>query len=63
MNRQHPVGGGPVLFGHPQPVGDVNPFDHQYAVVQLDLTTYVAEYVLGSQRNPARLQRASKGAG
>ena len=52
-----------MLFRHPEPVGNVNPFDHQYAVVQLDLTTYVAEYVLGSQRNPARLQRASKGAG
>jgi hypothetical protein len=63
MNSQHPVGGDPVLLCHPEAVGNVNPLDNQYPALQLDLTTYVPIDVFRSQRNPARFQRASKGAG
>ena len=52
-----------MLFRHPEAVGNVNPLDNQYPALQLDLTTYVPVDVFRSQRNPARFQRASKGAG
>jgi hypothetical protein len=63
VDRQHAFHRLARLAGNLQLIPDMDAPDHQNAFLFLDLTGNVANEVFRLDRDPARCQRASKGAG
>jgi uncharacterized protein (TIGR02453 family) len=63
VEAQHPFDSCSLGLVGDQPVGHVDPFDHQHLAVQLYLTNRVRLETTASCRDPARLQRTPEGPG